>query len=127
MKVAFNVFFPIVHPVTAAMDWYTAVVFQPDLDLPIEEVFRIAEYSYLTGPYGSLASVFSLVRQLQLMTNEEPVTILWGSYASVALPTVYMNYDEGKVTVNGNEFRADSLFLRHDDIDWKAEFVKCLE
>lgn len=131
-KVAFRVTFPVIHPVTAAHTWHHAAVVADDLDLPDEEIFRIVRDTIALERGGSIGAILQIAETLRGKTGGMSVLIVWEPVNTSDLPVevdvvVDVNYDEGKVSVNRNEFSFDSIERSyHDGIDWKDEFIQCL-
>ena len=143
MKASFQLNFPIVNPVTGQHTWHNAMVGLEGLDMTADLILQIVQNTILIGgEQGGMASLLWLAEHLRIVSDNDqkednlqarrfdapPATIMWGGYCgrSVIPGTdvmIGLNYDEGKVEVDCNEFTMRSIAgFSSNGINWSRHF-----
>lgn len=146
MQVTFQLHFPIVNAVTGKHTWHRASVGLAGLDLTAKQVFKLLQdMLHIAGRDGGIGSMLYLAEQMRIVsvgTNEEgfrtvhdvPVaTILWGrandngDIIDGTDVVIDVNFNDGRIHIDGNEYLLRSVYEHSGDFDWWAEITAAVD
>lgn len=146
MQVTFQLHFSIVNPVTGKHTWHRASVGLAGLDITAEQVFKLLQNMlHIAGTDGGVGSMLFLAEQMRIVsasTNEEgfrtvhdaPVaTILWGraddntDIVDGTEVVISVNFDDGRLHIDGNEYLLRSVYEFSSDHDWWSEITAAVD